>query len=93
MAIYQRGESVVCSLKTRNSSGDLVNPDTTIQITITDGRRRNLVTGADMINDGTGLYHFDFNSTLAHPIGRYRIRYVTIDAARTTITDEFFELE
>ena len=93
MAMYQRGESVVCSLKTRNTSGDLVNPDTSIRITVTDGSGINLVTSADMTNDGTGLYHFDFNSTTAHRVGRYRVRYVTVDAGRTTVVDEYFELE
>jgi len=93
MTKYQRGETVVCSLTVRDTSGDLADPDTSIQVRITDGRGVVLVPFTDMTNDSTGRYHYDFGSTAAHAVGLYAIRYRTVNAGRTTIIDEYFELE
>lgn len=93
MAMFQQGETVVCSLVVRDSAGNLHDPLTSTQIKITDGRGIDVVPDTDMLNDGVGLFHYDFTATTAHQIGRYRLRYTTVDTGRTTIVDEHFELE
>ena len=92
MAMYQRGETVICAL-TIMKAGALHDPLTSTQITIMDGRGAVLVNLADMVNDSTGQFHYDFASAVAHSAGRYRARFTTIDSGRTTIIDHSFELE
>lgn len=93
MAMFQRGETIICSLTVRDSDGDLYDPDASVKITITDGRGIAQVNLVDMTNDSVGQYHYDFNSAAAHHAGRYRIRCRCVDCGRTTIVDLWFELE
>lgn len=80
MATFLAGETVICSITVKNSSGALVNPATSMQITILQGTLVILAT-TSMTNDGTGLYHYDYTPSSA---GTYDLTYIATDSGRVS---------
>ena len=93
MARFEIGETIVCSIEIRNSAGVLVDPATSIKITIEDLDGKKVVDDVAMANDGVGLDHYDYTSALTAKGGNYTIWYIAIDGARTTKQKDTFELE
>ena len=94
MAVFNIGETVICSVEIRNSAGTLVDPSTSMQIKINQLSPifLNTLVATSMTPDSTGKYHYDFVST-NKTTGNYQIIYVATDGTRVTIKKENFSLE
>jgi len=90
--IYDAGEVVPCSVEIRDSGGDLYDPDTSVKLTITNPSGTDIVDAADMVNDGVGLYHYNWISTTSSATGLYRVVYTSINSTLPTIQNDTFEL-
>ena len=93
MAKFEIGETIICSITIKNSADVLVDPATSIKITIEDEDGVKVVDDIAMTNDGVGLDHYDYTSALTVKAGPYTIWYIAIDGARTTKQKDSFELE
>lgn len=95
MAIFDIGETVICSVEVRNSAGTLVDPATSMKIGIDQTHpifRSIIAISTDMTKDSTGKYHYDFDSSTA-TTGNYKVIYKATDGTRITIERETFTLE
>ena len=89
---FHTGETVICSIEVKNESGVLVDPATSMKITITDNRNGVEVNDQNMTKDSTGMYHYDWNSSVNAPVGIYKIIYTAVDGTRTSIAHDKVEL-
>ena len=93
MAIFEIGETVVCSVTVKNSSDTLVDPSTSMNIEIARIKPgyEAVVTSTAMSNDGVGLYHYDFQSA-DKSLGYYEVVYTATDGARISIQTDALQL-
>lgn len=93
MAIYNVGETVICSIEVTDDSGALKDPATSMNIAIDCQKPfSNVVSSTAMVKDSTGKYHYDYNSSGATP-GNYKAIYTATDGTRITIETDGFTLE
>ena len=94
MAIFDIGETVICSVEVRNDSGALVDPNTsmTVKINKTRPSLSNILTATNMVKDSTGKYHYDFQ-TATQSAGDYQAVYIATDGTRISIESEPFTLK
>ena len=92
MAQFNRGETIICSVLVKNSAGTLVDPQTSMKITIKDANNGAEVNNVDMTKTATGTYHYDFNSTASSMKGLYTVLYKATDGTRISICQDSFEL-
>ena len=92
MATFQVGETIICSVTVTNPSGTLVNPATSMSITIRSVNVATILAATAMTLDSTGKYHYDYASTGETP-GTYTITYTATDGARVTIQRDSLVLE
>lgn len=85
-------ETVICSADVYDLDGNLADPSTSMKITITDSEDEKKVDNEDMIKDGTGEYHYDWNTALITAAGRYKVFYTAIDVIRKSIKEDAVEL-
>ena len=90
---FNRGETVICEIEvTVTETGDLVDPATSMNITITNFHHGTEVNNQAMINDSTGKYHYDFNSAIGMPKGQYTVYYTdTEDEVDIFLSSSFRE--
>ena len=89
---FQIGETVVCSITIRDAGGNLVEPSTSITISIRKKRGARVVTDQAMTPNGTGIYHYDFDSS-GNTAGTYVVDYKAVNGTRVTMHRDTFELE
>lgn len=88
MTTYAYGSTVRLSMEVRNTAGTLVNPSAiTVTIQLPDATTAGPFTTPAVVNDGTGLYHYDYTPTEA---GRHIARWVT--TTPTAADEEPFEV-
>lgn len=88
MTTYAYGSTVRLSMEVRNTAGTLVNPSAiTVTIQLPDATTAGPFTTPAVVNDGTGLYHYDYTPTQA---GRHIARWVT--TTPTAADEEPFEV-
>uniref|UniRef100_A0A6M3ITN5 Uncharacterized protein n=1 Tax=viral metagenome TaxID=1070528 RepID=A0A6M3ITN5_9ZZZZ len=92
MRKFIRTETVVATINIKNAAGTLVDPGTSILVTITDSAGTDVVDGAAMTKTSTGIYYYNYTPGAATVLGYYIIKYVTIDGGLTTIKRDNFEL-
>ena len=94
MAVFDIGETVICSCEVTDDSGNYKDPATSMNISISgiDPRFVSVVASTAMSKDSTGHYHYDFASA-GNEAGKYRVIYTATDSARITIEKENFQLE
>jgi len=92
MANFVRGETVICSVTVKNSSGTLVDPTTSMKITVTNNINGIEVDDQAMTKDSTGMYHYDWTSAASSEKGNYDVFYKATDGARISITKDAFDL-
>ena len=94
MAIFQIGETVICSIEVKDDDGVLKDPATSTNIVIKEVSPvgRSIVTSTAMTHDSTGKYHYDYNSSNAEG-GSYEACYTATDGTRITIEKDTFILE
>lgn len=95
MAKFLIGETVICSITVKDSNADLQDAATSVHIKIDTGSPAfdtSVLGSTGMLNDGTGLYHYDFDSS---PMlgGDYRITYTVVDGERISMERDEFSLE
>lgn len=89
MAVFQVGETIICSITVKDSAETLTDPATSMTISIYDSSNGVDVNNASMAKDSTGKYHYDY--TLIGMRGWYKVVYKAQDGARATINkDQFF---
>ena len=84
------GETAICSCTVRNSSGTLVNPGTSMTITISRSGVV-LVDNQAMINDSVWQYHYDYDTT-AKPVAVYDVLYKAVDSSRISLANTTFSV-
>ena len=94
MAVFDLGETVICSIEVRDENNALQDPATSMEIKIdkTAPNYENIIAATVMINDSTGKYHYDYNSSSAEG-GTYAAIYVATDGSRITIEKHPFQLQ
>ena len=85
------GATIVASCEVTNDAGTLVDPATSMKITITDKFGNVKVNAVDMTKDSTGKYHYDCQ-TAGYVDGKYIAKYVATDGTRITIEEKDFSL-
>jgi len=90
--IFQRNETIICSITVTDEDDTAVNPDTSMTVTITDASDDVVIDAVAMTNDAVGSYHYDYNPTATADLRGYQIRYIAINATRKTIVDDYFNL-
>ena len=91
MADFDIGETTICSVEVKDTTGTYKDPQTSMKITITDRNYVVKVNDADMTKDAVGKYHYDFQ-TVGCIDGKYEVEYKATDGARITIQKETFIL-
>ena len=89
---FQIGETVICSITVRDADGNLVDPSTSMKITITDSQKSVKVNDQAMINDSKGEYHYDFDTSSLSLAGIYTVTYKATDGSRISIEESTIEL-
>ena len=89
---FQIGETVICSVTVRDADGALADPSTSMKITITDSQKSVKVSNQDMSKDGTGEYHYDFDTSSLSLAGIYTVIYKATDGSRISIEEDTVEL-
>ena len=92
MAQFDAGETVICSCEVKNDEGTLIDPATSMTITIYNPVYTKVINTVAMTKDSTGKYHYDFQSS-GNMAGKYSIEYWATDGTRISIEDETFNLE
>jgi len=93
MALFEIGETIRCSIEIRDAAGTLVDPATSITITISNPNGVEVVSAVAMTNDGVGLDHYDYTSALTVVAGEYIVLYIATDGAIITKQKDTFVLE
>ena len=91
--LFQAGETAVCSISIYNSAGALVDPATSVTISIWDEAGTKLVDAAAMTNDGVGLDHYNYTTPATGVKGQYKVIYTATDGALITKCVDYFQLE
>ena len=91
MANVLQGSTAICSLTVTDSTGALVDPATSLKITIKPIGGAVIIDGVDMVKDSTGKYHYDF-ATANRPVGFYEVTYVAVDNARIASMKDVFSI-
>jgi uncharacterized protein YfaS (alpha-2-macroglobulin family) len=87
---FEAGETVICSITVVDSSGNLQDVATSMTITITNPAGSAVVSAIAMTNDGTGLYHYDYQTGTS--LGIYNVKYIATDGSRITMSRDTFRL-
>ena len=91
--VFQKSETVICSILVKTAAGVLTSPATSMTIAITDPVGTTVVSTAAMTLDAVGTYHYDYLPASTAVLGIYLIRYKATDGTRVTIQDDSFVLE
>ena len=89
---FERGETVVCDLDITAAAGSAMDPDTSITITITDPEGTAVVSAVAFAKDGTGDYHYDYNTSGTAVVGTYRRVDTAVHGTRTAIKRSEFHI-
>jgi len=92
MKVFDKGETVICSVIVRDNNNALKDPATSMNITITSPDGVDIVDDQAMTKDSTGNYHYDYTSLTTASSGTYTAKYIATDGARVTIEKETFGL-
>ena len=94
MAIFQIGETVICSIEVKDDDGVLKDPETStnIEIDMVSPTPESIISSTAMTKDSTGKYHYDFAS-VSKAAGDYVAKYTATDGTRITIEKNKFHLE
>ena len=91
MTNFDVGETIICAVETKNTAGTYTDPQTSMQISVTDKNYVVKVDGASMTKDAVGKYHYDCQ-TAGYIDGKYEVAYKATDATRITILKDYFTL-
>lgn len=90
--VYEFGETIRFAITIMDENDVLCTPET---VTISIKRPNNTLDelNTSMINDSTGVYHYDFTANVDDTLGIYKINITAISSLnRVTITRDSFTL-
>lgn len=91
---FHSGGTIILEIEVTNSStGEFVDPVTSMRITVTDSYNGVEVDNQDMVKDATGKYHYDYTPATTAERGRYRVIFTDTDGSRVSKAEATFELE
>jgi len=90
METFKSGETIICSITVKDEDGALQDAATTMKVAI-ELNGAEIVAATGMENDGTGLYHYDYDSDGAD-YGTYDVTYVATDGERISMQTDKFKL-
>ena len=94
MAKFKRGTTIILEIEDFiTDTSTLVDPATSMRITITDNNNKLEVDNQDMIKDSTGKYHYDYQSLVAGVAGKCEVIYTDTDGSRVSKGTDTFYLE
>ena len=94
MANFEVGETVICSITTKDKNGALQDAATSMNIVIdrlSPNYLADIISSTAMTKDSTGTYHYDFASA-SKAEGKYKITYTATDGTRITKQTDTFDL-
>ena len=94
MAVFNIGETIICSVDVKDDAGAYKDPATSMKIVVARTKPNYIVVVAstDMTKDSVGKYHYDFQTSTAIA-GSYEATYTATDGSRITIEKDTFEVE
>jgi len=93
MPNFNAGETVICLVEIRNLGSALVDPATSMKISIVGSHGDEEVLDQNMVKDSTGKYHYDYQIPSTGLSGKYNVAYTATDGTRITILKESFNVE
>lgn len=90
---YQRGETVVLKIDTRDASGALYTPTTSITAAVWDSTGAVFLAPAAMTALSTGVYRYNMPTTATSPIGCYRVVYTVVNSGATSAAKDYIFIE
>lgn len=89
---FEDSDTIICWRNVKDiDTGDYVDPDTSMQITIISQMGQEILPATDMTKDSIGHYHYDFQSG-GHALLRYTVKYIAVDGTRKSTEVDEFEL-
>lgn len=92
MTTHIRGRTVICRAVVKDEYGYLYDPQTSMEVTITDPHGTVVVDAQDMVRESTGRYSYDFQTTTEHIAGTYTCLYTATNSERVSNDKNTFEL-
>ena len=90
---YQRGETPVFSLVTRNKAGTKTSADTSMTITVQDPDGTDVVSLQAMTEDATGEYSYNsYTLPAAAVLGGYAVECIATNSSKVSIHGGRFEV-
>lgn len=84
---YYAGDAIRIEAEIRDSDGDLMTPDTSVKVTITDPDGTAKATNQDMTASSTGVYYYVWQSSSTDTLGAYNAKVVAIDGSYTAVVN------
>jgi len=94
MAVFDSGETIICSITVKDSDAALQDPSTSMNVKVECMKPvyEEVVAATAMTKDSTGTYHYDFQSA-SKKLGEYMVTYIATDGTRITIESDTFEVK
>lgn len=95
---FELGETVEIYVEVKNQLGTLVDPATSIKVTIYKPDGTEALAATSMTKVDTGKYNYYYTSVVAtppaaDPLGWYRVRITVMDIDKVTIKDGGFNVK
>lgn len=93
---FDLGETVICSITVKDASSTLQNPSTSTNIVVErlSPDPTEMQSSTAMTNDGTGLYHYDWQTSGGSVTrGKYKFIVTATDGSRISIEVTEFNLK
>ncbi len=91
--IFQREETIICTLNVTNSAGTAIDPDTSIKVKIKANGKNVKLNDSNMSKSAVGVYYYDYTPPASAELGEYDVWYYTVNSGRTTILKDSFKLQ
>lgn len=89
---YNRGEAVRIRARFYDENDNLVNPSTSVKLTIKDKNDTELVSAQDMTNQSTGRYFYIYPTSSNSILGKYSVKIDALDHSYHSIEYDSFDL-
>jgi uncharacterized protein YfaS (alpha-2-macroglobulin family) len=92
MPLFNIGETIKCNLWIKDLDGNLVDPSSIPEITITDPDGTEVATDEDETYESVGHYYYPLQTTTDFIMGEYQIKHYVVDGLAITIEWDAFVL-
>ena len=88
MKRYKRGTSIRLEATIKNADGDLVDPNTSVKVTVIDSAVTTAVNAQTMTKVSTGIYYYDWQTTGREALLIYKQIVTAVDGSYTSIDED-----